>query len=187
MRDMIRGIEPLANVLWVGLFKIAAQVVVSSKGRNHKGLVLTMPSVVLVGANTGSAEIATPSTGLTALRLGDRSEGGNGFCGLGSGRQRWMKAPPLTRRSCSGMPPEISDWSESLGRRPSRQQRTMDFAMLDIGFDEGEKPCGHSAAALISGCGADGSRSSKLGMGSSCMAARYSYRQKSVSLLKIWA
>lgn len=114
MRDMIRGIEPLANVLWVGLFKIAAQVVVSSKGRNHKGLVLTMPSVVLVGADTGSAEIATPSTGLTALRLGDRSEGGNGFCGLGSGRQRWMKAPPLTRWSCSGMSPEISDRSESL-------------------------------------------------------------------------
>jgi hypothetical protein len=75
VRDMIRDIKPLAEVLSVGQFKMAAEVVVYNKGRENTDVVLTMPGVVMVEAGSGSATIETTSTGLTALALGDMASG----------------------------------------------------------------------------------------------------------------
>ncbi len=71
VRDMIRDIPPLANVLSVADFRMAAQIVVSNKGMARQDVVLTLPGALLVEADAGTPTIETTSTGLTALRLGD--------------------------------------------------------------------------------------------------------------------
>ena len=75
VRDMIRDIKPLADVLSVADFKMAGQVVVSNRGQDRKDVALTLPGVILVEAETGTASIETTSTGLTALTLGDMTAG----------------------------------------------------------------------------------------------------------------
>lgn len=75
VRDMIREIKPLADVLSVGAFKVAARVVVRNLAQDRKDVVLTMPDAILAEAETGSVAIETTSTGLTALTLGDMAAG----------------------------------------------------------------------------------------------------------------
>ena len=75
VRDMIANIQPLANVLAVGQFRMSARVVVQNRGEARGEVALTLPGAVLVEAETGTAEIETTSTGLTALNLGDMTAG----------------------------------------------------------------------------------------------------------------
>lgn len=75
VRDMIENIQPLANVLSVGAFRMSARVVVQNAGEARSDVALTLPGAVLVEAETGTAEIETTSTGLTALNLGDMTAG----------------------------------------------------------------------------------------------------------------
>lgn len=75
VRDMISNIKPLANVLAVGGFRMAARVVVVNRGQARRDVALTLPGAVLVEAETGSAAIETTSTGLAALKLGDMAAG----------------------------------------------------------------------------------------------------------------
>jgi len=71
VRDMIANIEPLANVLSVGNFRMSARVVVTNNSVARTDVALTMPGVVLVEADTGIAAVETTSTGLTAVNLGE--------------------------------------------------------------------------------------------------------------------
>ena len=75
VRDMIANIQPLANVLSVGEFRMSARVVVQNRGAARSDVALTLPGAVLVEAETGTAEIETTSTGLTALNLGEMAAG----------------------------------------------------------------------------------------------------------------
>ncbi|OZA00263.1 MAG: hypothetical protein B7Y02_18660, partial [Rhodobacterales bacterium 17-64-5] len=75
VRDMITNIKPLANVLSVGAFRISGRVVVKNAGDARSDVALTLPGAVLVEAESGTAEISTTSTGLTALNLGDMTAG----------------------------------------------------------------------------------------------------------------
>ena len=77
VRDMIRDIPPLANVLSVADFKMAAQVVVTNTGTARQDVVLTLPGALLVEADAGLPTLETTSTGLTALRLGDMAANEN--------------------------------------------------------------------------------------------------------------
>ena len=75
VRDMIKNIKPLANVLSVGEFRLAARVVVVNRGDARSDVALTLPGAILAEAATGSAEIEATSTGLTAVKLGDMAAG----------------------------------------------------------------------------------------------------------------
>jgi hypothetical protein len=75
VRDMIKNIKPLANVLSVGDFRIAARVVVENRDAARRGIALTLPGAILVEAESGSAAIKATSTGLTAIDLGDMAAG----------------------------------------------------------------------------------------------------------------
>lgn len=75
VREMIAKIKPLANVLSVGSFRASARVVVSNAGAARSDVALTLPGVLLVEAESGTAEITQTSTGLTALALGDMEAG----------------------------------------------------------------------------------------------------------------
>lgn len=75
VRDMIKGIPPLAKVLSVADFRIAAQIVVRNQGEARPDVALTLPGAILAEAETGSAGIEETSTGLTAVVLGDMAAG----------------------------------------------------------------------------------------------------------------
>ena len=75
VRDMIRDIAPLAKVLSVAEFKIAARITVANRGAARKDIALTLPGAVLAEADSGTIAIITTSSGLTALSLGDMAAG----------------------------------------------------------------------------------------------------------------
>jgi hypothetical protein len=75
VRDMIRDIPPLAKVLSVAEFKIAARITVANRGAARSDVALTLPGAVLAEADSGSVAITTTSSGLTALSLGDMAAG----------------------------------------------------------------------------------------------------------------
>lgn len=97
VRDMIRDIPPLANVLAVADFKMAAQVVVSNAGAARQDVVLTLPGALLVEADAGTATIQTTSTGLTALRLGDMAADENRVLRVWLGQGALDAGPTLAR------------------------------------------------------------------------------------------
>jgi hypothetical protein len=75
VREMIAKIQPLANVLSVGNYRMSARVAVTNKGAARSDVALTMPGVVLVEAGTGNVAVETTSTGLTAVNLGGMGAG----------------------------------------------------------------------------------------------------------------
>lgn len=75
VRAMIRDIPPLAKVLSVAEFKIAARVTVANRGAARTDVALTLPGAVLAEADSGTVAITTTSGGLTALTLGDMAAG----------------------------------------------------------------------------------------------------------------
>lgn len=75
VRNMIEDIPPLARVLSVAEFKMAARVVVTNAGAARQDVALTLPGIVLAEADSGAVAITTTSSGLTALRLGDMAAG----------------------------------------------------------------------------------------------------------------
>lgn len=75
VRGMIQDIPPLAKVLSVADFKIAARIVVANGGQVRKDVAVTLPGAILAEADSGSVEITTTSSGLTALTLGDMAAG----------------------------------------------------------------------------------------------------------------
>ena len=75
VRDMIRDIPPLAKVLSIAEFRIAARVTVANRGAARTDVALTLPGAVLAEADSGTVAIITTSSGLTALTLGDMAAG----------------------------------------------------------------------------------------------------------------
>jgi hypothetical protein len=75
VRDMIRDIPPLARVLSVAEFKIAARITIANRGEARSDVALTLPGAVLAEADSGTVAISTTSSGLTALSLGDMAAG----------------------------------------------------------------------------------------------------------------
>lgn len=75
VQDMIQDIPPLARVLSMAEFRMAAQVVVRNSGPNRPDVALTLPGALLAEAETGSVEITAASTGLTVVVLGDMAAG----------------------------------------------------------------------------------------------------------------
>ncbi len=75
VRDMVKEIQPLANVLSVGNFRMAARVVISNRGPARQGVALTLPGAVLAEAAGDTLKIETTSTGLTAVPAGDMAAG----------------------------------------------------------------------------------------------------------------
>jgi len=75
VQEMIKDIPPLARVLSLAEFRMAAQVVVRNSGPDRPDVALTLPGALLAEAETGSAAITTASTGLTVVMLGDMAAG----------------------------------------------------------------------------------------------------------------
>ena len=71
VREMIRDIPPLAKILSVAEFKFTGRIKVTNRGAARNDVALTLPGALLAEADSGTVEITTTSSGLTALTLGD--------------------------------------------------------------------------------------------------------------------
>ncbi len=75
VRSMIRDVKPLNDLLAVGDFRRAAQIVVTNAGAAATDVALTLPGAVLAEAGGATVPVLTTDTGLTAIALGDMAAG----------------------------------------------------------------------------------------------------------------
>ena len=75
VRDMVANIRPLANVLSVADFRLAARVVITNRAAGAKDVALTLPGALLAEADGQPVKIVKTATGLTAVAVGDMASG----------------------------------------------------------------------------------------------------------------
>lgn len=110
VRAMIARIEPLANALSVGSFRLTARVAVRNSGPARSDVALTVPGAALVEDETGRTEIVQTESGLTALALGE----------MASGEERslrvWLDEAALAAGADLGRQVRLGDGSGARGR-----------------------------------------------------------------------
>ena len=75
VRAMIREVKPLHDLLAVGAFRRAAQIVVTNAGAAAADVALTLPGAVLAEVDGATVPVLITDTGLTAVALGDMAAG----------------------------------------------------------------------------------------------------------------